>query len=104
MWLFPFQLPRRRTQIETRTKQHIEFASSINLFDDQFQKNLHGTRDRARTSNVTSSNGPSSSVIAPSRERLRPARFTARPQRSTSRAAPPAAKVKRAVSRVGDAL
>ena len=41
---------------------------------------------RARTSNVTSSNGLSSSVIAPSRERLRPARFTGRPARSTRRA------------------
>ena len=56
----------------------MKLRPSINPFDDQISKiSLSVSGGRARTSNVTSSNGLSSSVIAPSRERLRPARFTA---------------------------
>src|SRR6202041_2652671 len=74
------------------------------LFDDDLAKYFQLAASRGRTSNVTTSNGLSSSVIAPSRERLRPARFTGRPARSTRRARRLSAKEKRALSTFGDAL
>src|SRR6266481_4452260 len=50
-----------RIRNQSRIKHHIEIAPSINLFDDLFRKNLHRRRRAGRTSNVTSSNGLSSS-------------------------------------------
>src|SRR5260221_9176347 len=102
--IFFVSILRLRIQNQTRIKHHIEIAPSINLFDDLFQKNLHRHRRAARTSNVTSSNGLSSSVIAPSRERFRPARFTERPARSTRRARPLAGEGERGVSGAGEEL
>ena len=68
------------------------------------RKYFYAAEGRARTSKVTTSNGLSWSVIAPSRERLTPARFTGRAARWTSRALEFAPKVKRAVSGAADAL